>query len=56
MLWKLRREGDRFVGKLYDADLEPIVVPSGNRDNPLTAEFLQPADIASHPLPELTIE
>lgn len=56
MLWKLRREGDRLVGKLYDADMEPIVVPSGNRDNPLTEEFLQPADLGSHPLPELVIE
>lgn len=25
MLWKLRREGDRLVGTLWDADLDPIV-------------------------------
>jgi hypothetical protein len=56
MLWKLHREGNRLVGKLYDADLDPIVAPSGNRDNPLTAEFLEPADSGSHPLPDLTIE
>jgi hypothetical protein len=56
MLWKLHREGNRLVGKLYDADLDPIVAPSGDRDNPLTAQFLEPADSGSHPLPELTIE
>jgi len=56
MFWKLHREGDRLIGKLYDADLEPIVVPSGNRANPLTEDFLQPADMASHPLPQLIIE
>jgi len=56
MYWKLHREGERLVGALYDADLEPIVVPGPNRDRPLTEEFLQPADLASHPLPGLTIE
>jgi len=56
MRWKLHREGDRLVGTLYDADMEPIIVPSANRDDPLTAEFLQPAETGSHPLPELVIE
>jgi hypothetical protein len=56
MFWKLHREGNRLIGKLYDADLEPIVAPSGNSANPLTEDYLQPAEMASHPLPQLTIE
>ncbi|HEY6895766.1 MAG TPA: hypothetical protein VI279_00770 [Rhodocyclaceae bacterium] len=56
MMWKLHREGDKLVGKLFDADMEPIIVPSGNNINPLTPEFLQAADLGSHPLPELVIE
>ena len=57
MFWKLKREGDRLVGTLWDADLDPIATPVGPRvDQPLTAEYLQRADPNSHWLPLLTIE
>lgn len=56
LYWKLRAEGERLVGTLYDADMEPIIVPQGEARRPLTAEFLQPADEGSHWLPRLTIE
>lgn len=56
LYWKLRADGDRLVGTLYDADMEPIVVPGDDRRRPLTEEFLQRADEDSHWLPRLTIE
>lgn len=56
MYWKLHREGDRLLGSLYDADLEPIVVPGAERIRPLTEDYLQSADRASHPYPDLVIE
>ncbi len=56
LYWKLRADGDRLVGTLYDADMEPIIVPQGERRRPLTDEFLQRADQGSHWLPRLTIE
>jgi hypothetical protein len=54
--WILHVDGDRLVGVLQDADLDPIVAPQGDADHPLTKEHLQPADEASHWLPRLTIE
>jgi len=56
MYWILHVEGDRLVGELQDADLDPIVAPQGDADHPLTKEYLQPADESSHWLPRLTIE
>lgn len=56
LYWKLAADGERLVGTLYDADMEPIIVPQGDRRRPLTAEFLQRADDGSYWLPRLTIE
>ena len=56
LYWKLRADGERLVGTLYDADMEPIIVPQGDRRRPVTEEFLQRADEGSHWLPRLTIE
>lgn len=56
MYWILHVDGDRLVGELQDADLDPIVAPQGDADHPLTKEYLQPADESSHWLPRLTIE
>lgn len=56
MLWKLHREGDRLVGTLWDADLDPIVTPDGPTDQPLTPAHLQLADPGSYWLPLLVIE
>lgn len=56
MYWVLHADGDRLVGVLQDADLDPIVAPQGDADHPLTKEYLQPADDASHWLPHLSIE
>ena len=56
LYWKLRVDGERLVGTLYDADMDPIIVPQGDRRRPVTEEFLQRADDGSHWLPRLTIE
>lgn len=56
LYWKLHVDGERLIGTLYDADMEPIIVPQGDKRRPVTAEYLQQADEGSHWLPRLTIE
>lgn len=56
MFWKLKAEGGRLVGTLWDADLDPIVTPEGQPDRPLTGAHLQLADPGSYWLPLLVIE
>jgi hypothetical protein len=56
LYWKLRADVVRLVGTLYDAEMDPIIVPHGDRRRPLTEEFLQRADEGSHWLPRLTVE
>lgn len=56
LLWRLRPEGERLVGRLYDADLDPIIVPQGDMRRPVTDAHLQEANEASHWLPRLVIE
>ncbi len=56
LLWRLRPEGDRLLGTLFDADLDPIIVPQGDPRRPLTDSHLQRADEGSYWLPKLSIE
>lgn len=57
--YKLRWNGSPpvgFRGELYDVDMDPIIVPEGDRQRPIRAEDLLRGDEGSHWLPHLSIE
>lgn len=54
--WKENGAPVAIEGKLYDVDMDPIVVPQGDRRRPIRSEHLIAADEDSHWLPRLTIE
>jgi hypothetical protein len=53
--WKDGTPG-AIEGRLYDVDMDPIVVPQGDRRRPIRNEHLIAADEDSHWLPRLSIE
>ena len=60
LYYKLRRDGDKLVGKLYEIDMEPFIVPDsrppGERKRPLKPVDFNDADAGSNWLPILSIE
>lgn len=60
LYYKLRREGQRLVGKLYEVDMEPFIVPDSRppheRKRPLKDSEFNDADPGSNWLPVLSIE
>jgi hypothetical protein len=60
LYYKLRRDGQRLVGKLYEVDMEPFIVPDSRppseRKRPLKDRELSDADPVTNWLPTLSIE
>lgn len=60
LYYKLQREGDRLVGRLFEVDMAPFIapdiVPVEERKRPLKAADFSEADPGSNWLPVLTIE
>ncbi len=60
LYYKLQREGDRLVGRLFEVDMAPFIapdiVPVEERKRPLKAADFFDADPGSNWLPLLTIE
>lgn len=60
LYYKLRRDGQRLVGKLYEVDMEPFIVPDSRppeeRKRPLKSHEFNDADPGSNWLPTLSIE
>lgn len=60
LYYKLQRDGDKLVGKLYEIDMEPFIVPDsrppGERQRPLKAKDFNDADAGSNWLPIMSIE
>lgn len=60
LYYKLRRDGEKLVGKLYEIDMEPFIVPDsrppGERQRPLKPVDFNDADAGSNWLPVLSIE
>ncbi len=60
LYYKLQREGDRLVGRLYEVDMAPFIAPDilplEERQRPLKATDFFEADPGSNWLPLLTIE
>lgn len=57
LYFRLRWEGDKLTGDLYDVDMEPIIVPDGQDPRrPITYKLLQPADPGSYRFSRILIE
>ncbi len=60
LYYKLQREGERLVGRLFEVDMAPFIapdiVPPEERKRPLKAADFFDADPGSNWLPVLTIE
>ena len=60
LYYKLQREGDRLVGRLFEVDMAPFIAPDilpvEERKRPLKAADFFEADPGSNWLPVLTIE
>lgn len=60
LYYRLRRDGDKLVGKLYEIDMEPFIVPDsrppGERKRPLKARDFNDADPVTNWLPSITLE
>lgn len=54
--YRLRLTPKGLEGKLYEVDMEPIVVPGDDRKRPIKPGMLHETDGASHWLPRLVIE
>jgi hypothetical protein len=60
LYYRLKRDGDKLVGKLYEIDMEPFIVPDSRppaeRKRPLKAREFNDADPVTNWLPLLTLE
>ena len=60
LYYKLRRDGDKLVGKLYEIDMEPFIVPDSRppeeRKRPLKDKEFNDADAVTNWLPTLSLE
>ncbi len=60
LYYKLRRDGQRIVGELYEVDMAPFIAPDmlplEERQRPLKAADFNDADPGSNWLPRLSIE
>lgn len=60
LYYKLQRDGDRLVGRLYEVDMAPFIAPDilpvEERQRPLKPADFSEADPGSNWLPVLTIE
>lgn len=60
LYYKLRRDGDKLLGKLFEIDMEPFIVPDSRppqeRKRPLKDREFNDADAVTNWLPTLTLE